>query len=60
MLKNLQLVRFYDDLAPYWLNFAVERGYHTLILFKKPVGWETADVYAASVLCDENGGALLF
>ena len=35
-------------------------GYHTLILFKKPVGWETADVYAASVLCDENGGALLF
>ena len=20
--KNLQVVRFYDDLAPYWLNFA--------------------------------------
>ena len=25
--KNLQVVRFYDDLAPYWLNFTDR--YHT-------------------------------
>ena len=40
--KNLQVVRFYDDLAPYWLNFTDR--YHTPYIARQTNNTEYSDM----------------